>query len=292
MQHLYRSLMFVPANNTHLLDNASVKFNPDVFLFDVEDSVPPSEKQTARENIVKYVQEGKFDGKSIFPRINDRESGELLHDLLQLTIPGIEGFMYPKSTNGKDVYFIDKLLETIEYDKNIPIGTFKIIPLIETTGAIVNLKEICTASPRVVAIAFGCEDYVTDLHGEHDLGSQSIFAARSLIAITARACDVLPIDTVHVRVHDLEDLEKNCALGRAMGFEGMLALNPKELPIIHKYYTPSEEEYMEAKEMVRLQDEALAEGKGVAMMNGKFIGPPFLKRAKQIIEKHELVRED
>ena len=292
MKHLYRSLMFVPANNDHLMDNASFKFKPDVFLFDVEDSVPPFEKQKARENIIKYIQEGKFDGKSIYPRINDRESGELLHDLLQLTIPGIEGFMYPKSTTGEDVYFLDKLLETIEYDKNIPVGTFKIIPLIETTGSIVNLKAICTASPRVTAIAFGCEDYVTDLHGEHDIESQSIFTARSLIAITARDCGVLPIDTVHVRVHDLEDLDKNCALGRALGFEGMLALNPKELPIIHKYYTPSEEEYKEAKEMVRLQEEAIAEGKGVAMADGKFIGPPFLKRAKQIIEKYELVRED
>ena len=284
--------MFVPANNEHLMDNASFKFKPDIFLFDVEDSVPPTEKQAARENIVKYINAGKFDGKSVYPRINDRESGELLHDVYQLTIPGVEGFMYPKSTSGDDVYFIDKLLETIEYDKHIPIGTFKLIPLIETTGAIVNLKDICTASPRVVAIAFGCEDYVTDLHGLHDLESNSIFAARSSIAITARACGVLPIDTVHVRVHDLEDLEKNCELGRSLGFEGMLALNPKELPIIHKYYTPTKEEYEDAKEMCRLQDEAIAEGKGVVMKEGKFIGPPFLKRARQIIKKYELVRED
>lgn len=292
MDHLFRSLMFVPANNEHLMDNASFKFKPDIFLFDVEDSVPPTEKQAARENIVKYINAGKFDGKAVYPRINDRESGELLHDVYQLTIPGVEGFMYPKSTSGDDVYFIDKLLETIEYDKHIPVGTFKLIPLIETTGAVVNLKDICTASPRVVAIAFGCEDYVTDLHGIHDLGSNSIFAARSSIAITARACGVLPIDTVHVRVHDLEDLERNCELGRCLGFEGMLALNPKELPIIHKYYTPTKEEYEDAKEMCRLQDEAIAEGKGVVMKEGKFIGPPFLKRARQIIKKYELVRED
>lgn len=291
INHLYRSLMFIPSNNKHLLDNASTKFNPDVFLFDVEDSVPPTEKQMARDNIVRYVQEGKFEGKSIYPRINDRESGELLHDVYQLTIPGIEGFMYPKSNSGMDIYFIDKLLETIEYDKHIPVGTFKIIPLIETAGAIVNLKEICNASPRVTAVAFGCEDYVTDIHGKHDPESLAIFTARCSIAITARACGVLPIDTVHVRVHDLEDLEKNCELGRNLGFEGMLVLNPKELPIVHKYYTPTEQEVVEAREMVELVEAAATSGKGVAIKGNKFIGPPFLKRAKQIIAKYNLVKK-
>ncbi len=291
IRHLYRSLMFVPANNEHLLDNASTKFSPDVFLFDVEDSVPPTEKQTARENIVRYVQNGKFEGKFIYPRINDRESGELLHDVYQLTIPGIEGFMYPKSTSGMDIYFIDKLLETIEYDKHIPVGTFKIIPLIETAGAIMNLKEICSASSRVTAVAFGCEDYVTDICGKHDMESKAIFSARSMIAIVARACGILPIDTVHVRVHDLEDLEENCKLGRNLGFEGMLVLNPKELPIVHKYYTPTETEVAEAREMVELAETSAASGKGVAMKGNKFIGPPFLKRAKQIIAKYNLVEK-
>ena len=152
---LMRSLMFVPAHNQHLLDS-SLRRDADVLLLDIEDSVPQCDKQTARDNIkefAKHIAETKE--KVVFARVNDRESGELLRDLYQLTIPGITGFVYPKSTKGEDVYFVGKLLETIEYEKGLPIGTFKVIPLIETTGAVMHIMDICNACPnRVVAVAF------------------------------------------------------------------------------------------------------------------------------------------
>ena len=288
--YLMRSLMFVPAHNQKLLDS-SLRRDADVLLLDIEDSVPPVEKQTARNNILEFVKRPEAKGKVIFPRVNDRESGELLKDLYQLTIPGITGFMYPKSTKEEDVYFVGKLLETIEYEKGVPVGTFKLIPLIETAGAIVNIKEICTACTRVVAVAFGCEDYVTDLGGKHDPEGLSIFYARNAIVNSARAAGVIPIDTVHIKVHDLEDLEKNLILSKNLGFDGMLVLNPKELPLVNQYYSPSQEELSWAKEMVRLTEEAEADGKGVAVIDNKFIGPPMLKMAKSIINKHLLINK-
>ena len=285
---LMRSLMFVPAHNQKLLDS-SVRRDADVLLLDIEDSVPVYDKQLARDNIKTFVQRDDLNGKLIFPRVNDRESGELLKDLYQLTIPGITGFMYPKSTKEEDVYFVGKLLETIEYEKQIPVGTFKLIPLIETAGAIVNIKEICTACTRVIAVAFGCEDYVTDLRGKHDSEGQSIFYARNAIVNAARAAGILPIDTVHIKVHDLEDLEKNLILSKNLGFEGMLVLNPKELPLVNLYFSPSEEEVAWAEEMVSLAEQAVKEGQGVAVKDNKFIGPPMVKMAKKILLKRELI---
>ena len=287
--HLFRSLMFVPAHNERLMNSAS-RSSADVLLLDIEDSVQPVEnKQVARNNILKYIAEGKFEGRPLYPRINDRESGELLKDVYQLTVPGIEGFVYPKATCGQDIYFIGKLLETVEYEKKLPIGTFKLIPLIETAGAVMNIQEICKACTRVVAVAFGCEDFVTDLQGKHDLEGNSIFTARAMIAMGARACGVYPIDTVHIRVHDLEDLEKNLILSKKLGFEGMLVLNPKELPLVHQYYSPSDEEVAWAEEMITLSDAAFAEGKGVAVKDNKFIGPPMIKMAKKILLKKNLL---
>ena len=286
--YLMRSLMFVPAHNLKLLDS-SLRRDADVLLLDIEDSVPVVDKQTARDNIKEFVLRPEAQGKFVFPRVNDRESGELLKDLYQLTIPGISGFMYPKSTKEEDVYFVGKLLETIEYEKNIPVGTFKLIPLIETAGAIVNIKEICTACTRVIAVAFGCEDYVTDLGGKHDEQGMSIFYARNAIVNAARAAEILPIDIVHIKVHDLEDLEKNLILSKNLGFEGMLVLNPKELPLVNQYFSPSEEEVAWAKEMVQLTEEAKAEGKGVAVKDNKFIGPPMLKMAEKILYKNEII---
>lgn len=283
--------MFVPAHNEHLLQSAAHS-NADILLLDIEDSVQPLEnKQVARNNILRFIQEGSFKGRNLFPRINDRESGQLLKDVYQLAVEGVSGFMYPKARCGEDIYFIGKLLETIEYDKGFAPGTFKLIPLIETTGAVMNIQDICTASPRVIAVAFGCEDYVTDLEGKHDIEGQSIFFARNMIVNGAHNCGVAAIDTVHIRVHDLEDLEHNLILSKKLGFDGMLILNPKELPLCHRYYSPSPEEVEWALEMVQLSEEAIREGKGVAVKDNKFIGPPMVKMAKDILAKQALIDE-
>ena len=107
--------------------------------------------------------------------------------------------------------------------------------------------------------------------------------------MAARASNIIPIDTVHVRVNDLEDLEKNLKLSQKLGFEGMLVLNPKEIDLVHQYYSPSEKEIAEAKEMLLLSEEANKEGRGVAIMNGKFIGPPFLAKAKKTLFKANMI---
>ena len=139
--------MFVPGHNDRLLASAS-RSEADVLLLDIEDSVQPVDnKQVARDKIHQWVTEGKFNNHKVFPRVNDRESGQLLKDIYQLTIPGVHGFMYPKSKLGEDVYFIDKLLETIEYEKGFPIGTFKLIPLIETAAAVLNSAGAVATAP-------------------------------------------------------------------------------------------------------------------------------------------------
>jgi len=285
---LMRSLMFVPAHSDKLLLSAS-KSIADVLLLDIEDSVQPqSNKQVARDKVLEAMSNGLFKGRHVFTRINDRESGELLRDVTQLTVDGIDGFMYPKAKKGEDIYFFDKLLETVEFEKGFKKGTFKIIPLIETASAVLNVQEICTASDRVIAVAYGSEDFITDLEGIHDKEHISLFTPRAIIAMGARATGVIPIDTVHVRVKDLEDLEVNLQLSVKLGYEGMLVLNPMEIDLVHQYYSPSEEQVQHAKDILRLDIEAQKNGQGVAIINGKFIGPPFVSKAKKVLEKHNL----
>lgn len=108
-----------------------------------------------------------------------------------------------------------------------------------------------------------------------------------MIVNAARATGVIPIDTVHIKVHDLEDLEKNLKVAKNLGFEGMLILNPKELPLCHQYFSPSKEEVAWASEMVQLAEEAVKEGKGVAVKDNKFIGPPMVKMARNIMSQHD-----
>lgn len=283
--------MFVPGHNERLIMSAS-RSTADALILDIEDSVMPiSNKQLAREKVIEKVTSGLFKNFYVFPRINDRESGFLLKDVQALTIEGITGFVYPKAKRGEDIYFFDKLLETIEYEKGFPVGNFKIVPLIETSAAVLNAQDICLASNRVVAIAYGCEDFIADLEGIHDPDGKSLYVPRAMIAMAARATGVIPIDTVHINVHDLEGLEENVKIARILGFEGMLILHPKELEIAHKYFSLSEKEIEDAKTMLKLSEEAEKMNKGVAVLNGKFIGPPMVIAAKKILERTRLIEE-
>ncbi len=288
---LTRSLLYLPAHKEHLIENA-LKSGADMLALDLEDSCQPNEnKQLGRDTILRFLKDGLLEGHKVFPRVNDRESGELLKDVYQLSLPGISGFIYPKCTNGHDIYFIGKLLETIEYEKHIPVGYFKLIPLIETTGAVANINDVCEACPeRIIAVGFGAEDYMTDLGGRHVEGGKSIFSARAIIANAAKAHNIVPLDIVHMKVHDLEDLEREMNVARDLGYEGKMLVHPKEIPICHRIFSPSEEQVNWAEEIVALCDEAVKEGRGVAYKNNKFIGPPMLKMAQEIIRKNEHIK--
>ncbi len=102
---------------------------------------------------------------------------------------------------------------------------------------------------------------------------------------------VAPVDTVHIKVHDLADLEKNLKLAKILGYEGMLVLHPKEIELVHRYFSPTDQEITEAREMLKLAEEAGKEGKGVAVMNNKFVGPPMVLAAKTVLRKLDLIKD-
>lgn len=289
--YLLRSLLFAPGHNEKMLAKAAAS-SADALLPDLEDSVQPAaNKDVARKNINEMISAGRLTTLPVFPRVNDRESGHLLKDVGALTIAGVSGFVYPKAQTGQDIYFFAKLLDAIEYEKGFPVGQFKIIALIETTAAVLNARDICQASERVIGIAFGCEDFIADLQGVHDDHEDSLLTPRAMIAMAARASGVIPIDTVHIDVHDLVDLEQNLVVAKNLGFEGALALHPQEIPVLHKIFSPTEQEVKAAREILDLSEQAKKEGKGVVMMNGRFIGPPIVTAAKQVLRKHELIVE-
>ena len=289
--YLLRSLLFVPSNNKKLLTSA-VNSNADLLIPDLEDSVHKDvDKQAGRNLILQMLEKNEFKEKLVFPRVNDRESGNLLKDIYQLAVKGIHGFIYPKAKKAEDIYFIDKLLDTIEFEKKIEKGTFKLVPLIETTSAVLEAKKISKASKRVIAIAFGAEDFVADLEsGGSDDYNESLYVPRSIIAMAARSASIIPIDTVHIKVHDLEDLKKNLVISKKLGFEGMLILHPKEIELAHEYYSPNIKEIEHARKVIDLSEKASKKGISVTIMENEFIGPPFVKKAKKILQKYELIK--
>lgn len=282
--------MFVPGHNEKLIQSAS-NSDADVILLDVEDSVLPLEnKQIARDVIIKTIEKGTLSKFDVFVRVNEIESGYILKDILQLTVEGIEGFLLSKTNTQNDIIFLDKLLETIELEKGFPIGKFKIIPILETAASIINANEIAKASKRIISMGFGSEDFVSDIEGIRDFDTNvSINSPRTWVAMIARTHKLIPIDAAYIKVHDLIGLEEHLKIGRTLGYAGMWVLHPKQNELVNKYYSPTNEEIEEANEIMELAAEANKQNKGVAIINGKFIGPPLVVKAKNIIKKKKLI---
>jgi citrate lyase subunit beta/citryl-CoA lyase len=290
-EYLLRSLLFAPGHNVKML-TAAAAAGADAVAPDLEDSVAPAaNKAVARRTVRELAMAGRLGTQPLFPRVNDRESGELVADVTALTVAGVSGFVYPKAQSGEDIADFAALLETIEAEQRLAAGRFKVIALIETTAAVLSAREICRASDRVIAVGFGGEDFLVDLHGRHDAQEAALATPRALIAMAARASGVLPLDTVHTDVHDLDGLARKLSRARRLGFAGAMAMHPKELPVLHELFSPSADEVRAARAVLDLAVEAARQGAGVAVINGRFIGPPTVAAARQLLRKHALITD-
>lgn len=289
---LLRSMMFVPGHNEKLIESAA-KSIADALIFDLEDSVQPaSNKLIARNVIVKSSQDRKFDHFQKFVRLNEIDTEFFLQDVLTVTHANVDGFLLSKTNRKEDIQYLDNLLTSIEKERQIVVGKFKIIPILESALSIVNIHEIATCSNRIIALGFGSEDYVSDIQGVRDFGvNLSISFPRNLVPIVARAYGLEAIDAAYIKVHDLEGLEEHLKVGKTLGYGGMWVLHPKQNELVNEYFAPTEQEYRDAVEFLRLYEEAKKLNKGVAIIEGKFVGPPLITKSNDIISRYEMIQE-
>ena len=288
---ILRSLMFVPGHNEKLIDSAS-KSNADALLFDLEDSVQPSSnKAIARKLILKKLSENKLSHFKKFVRLNEIETEYFLQDVLQLSKAPIDGFLLSKTNTPQDVIYLDNLLTSIEKESGLKVGKLSIIPILESAKSIVNINEIAVCSNRIIALGFGSEDYVSDIQGVRDFDANlSIEYPRSLVPIVARAHGLEAIDAAYIKIHDIGGLQTHTQVGKTLGYSGMWVLHPKQNEIVNEAYSPTEDEYNKAKDFLRLYEEAKKINKGVAIIEGKFVGPPLITKSNDIINKTELIQ--
>ncbi len=289
---ILRSLMFVPGHNEKLIDSAARSY-ADMLLFDLEDSVqPPINKPKARKLIAEKIKDKKFDRYPKFVRLNEIETEFFLQDVLEMTKSKIDGFLLSKTNTKEDVIYLDNLLTSIEREQGLQDGTFSIIPILESAKSIVNINEIAVASSRIIALGFGSEDYVSDIQGVRDFETNySIEYPRCLVPIVARAHGLEAIDAAYIKVHDLDGLSTHLQMGKTLGYGGMWVLHPKQNELVNKVYSPTEQEYADSKEFLRLYEEAKRINKGVAIIEGKFVGPPLITKSNDIITRMELINK-
>ena len=281
-----RSLLFVPGNQARMLERAS-GLKPDAFIPDMEDSVPIDEKANAREVTASYLARLAASGSPVIPRVNALDTGLLDDDLKAVVGEHIFGVSVGKIDTPGDIATISAKLDALERGAGIAVGIVRLVPWIETAMAIVNLYEICRASPRIVGVAFGAEDFTNDMGIERTESEAETFFARNAISVAARAADVLALDTPYFSFRDPDGLRENARTARQYGFKGKFAIHPAQIDIINETFSPSAAEIEHARRVVEAFEEAARRGRGSTSLDGKVVDVPVVKRAQATLELAE-----
>lgn len=279
---MFRSLLFVPGNREEMLTKAA-GLPADVLVPDLEDSVPDGEKEHAREIVREVVKTLTQAGRTVIPRINALDTGLARDDLAAVVGPNVYGVTVGKVTSAWEIEQVSAILDGLEEQAGVEIGHTRLIPWLESAMAIVNAYQIASASPRIVAVAIGAEDFTNDMSVQRSDGGDEVRYARSVVAVAARAAGVIAIDTPYVNFRDAEGLEREVRSALPLGFKAKFAIHPAQLETINTLFSPSEEELEYARQVVAAFAEAEAEGRGSTSLDGKMIDIPVVKRARNLL---------
>jgi citrate lyase subunit beta/citryl-CoA lyase len=263
---------------------------PDILIPDMEDSVPAAEKATGRAAVQRFLPRfaRTVPHLKLLPRVNSLHSGLIEDDLSGLG-PEIYGISVGKVANAQEMREIDLLVSRLEKKNKIQEGRLRLIPWLETASGIANALQICQASSRIVAVAFGADDFLTDMgiQGSSDemAGTSALLThARAAIALAARASNTLALETPFVNFRSEEGLKRAATAAKRMGFHGMFAIHPNQVASINATFSPSEEEVKHAERVVAAYEEAQRQGKGSTSLDGKMIDAPVVKRAYALLQ--------
>ena len=281
MARLFRSLIFVPGNNPRFLEKAKT-LSADIVCFDLEDSVPDSEKKNAR-NLIKGALKTRSQYTSeIYVRTNSPTSGKIQDDLKEIVQKGIDGIVIPKVNNAIELKKIEKTLAILEKKQKLqPIG---LMPSIESAEGVANTHEIASASKRISAIVFGVFDFLNDMGIEYTKQPEGAKFARAKIPIEAKAVGVYALDAIWQDLKDEKGLIEDCKIGKSLGYVGKTIIHPDQILIIHKTFHPNKTELDWAEKVCNTYEKSTKKGKGATTVDGKMIDEVHYKRAKALFD--------
>ena len=281
MTQFFRSLIFVPGNNSRFLEKAK-KLEADIVCFDLEDSVPDIEKVNARKLIKNALKSRKLYKSSIFVRTNSPTSGKIPNDLKEVIQKGIDGIVIPKVNNVKELQKIVKILSVLE--KKQKLKPIQIIPSIESAGGVVNTYNIASFGKRIPAVVFGVFDLLNDLGVEYTKESEGEKYSRGKIPVDAHAAGIVAIDAIWQDLKDSKGFQKDCKTGRSLGYSGKSIIHPDQISVVHKSFYPNKTEILWAEKVCKVYSESTKKGKGATTVDGKMIDEVHFKQAQALLE--------
>jgi citrate lyase subunit beta/citryl-CoA lyase len=261
----------------------AIGLTPDAVVPDLEDSVPLGEKDAARNTVASFLPRLAKAATIIMPRVNAADTGLMEDDLAAVVGPYINGVTVGKVGGADDVRRIAKIVERVEMKAGLEAGKIKLVPWIETARGVVHAHEICSASPRVTAVAFGAEDYTNDMAIERTENGTELAYPRSVVCVAARATGVQALDTPYVAFSDPEGLRRDALIARRLGFGGKFAIHPSQIDIINDAFAPSEAQIEHARRIVAAFEEAERSGSASTSLDGKMIDVPVVRRARSLL---------
>jgi citrate lyase subunit beta/citryl-CoA lyase len=280
------SRLYLPGNSPSLMINAGIH-KPDGVILDLEDAVAPDKKDEARFLVRNALRGIDFYGAERMVRINQGERG--LEDLEYLVPHNVNLILLPKCEHPDQVHAVNRKIDEIVTSHESRVTSHEsrpavwIMPIIESALGVINAYAIASSAPNIVALAIGLEDYTADLGTRRTLEGNESYFARSMVVNAARAAGIQPIDSVFSDVGDMEGLYQNVLRSKALGFDGMGCIHPRQIRVIHEAFAPSAEEIDKARKIVFAFHKAQEQGLGVVAIGTKMIDPPVVKRALNTI---------
>ena len=279
---LLRSLIFVPGNRANMLERA-LDFEADIIMVDLEDSVPLAEKVNAREVAREWVPKLRESGQRVMVRLNALDTGLTRDELAGVISPHLYGVSVGKTESAWDLQEIERIIAPLEARAGLASGQIKIIPWIESAKAMVNVHAMASASPRIIAIAFGAEDYTNDMGIQRTDDGDEVYHARATVAIAARAAGVASLDSPYVAFRNPEGLRKDAGVARQLGYTGKFAIHPAQVEAINELFSPLTDDVAYARRVMDAWYEAEANGRGSLSLDGKMVDVPVVKRAQNLL---------
>lgn len=283
---LRRSMLFVPGNNPAIIRDVHI-YKPDAVMFDLEDAIAITEKDAARCLVHNMLKELRDYYKELnietVVRINGLDTEYGIKDLEAIVVAQPDVIRLPKTETPEDVYAVEREIERIEREAGMEVGTVKIMVAIESPLGAFNAYQIATASKRLIGMAIGGEDFVTNMKTNRSPEGSELFTARSMIVMAARAAGIAALDTVYSDVNNDEGFLREARLVKQMGFDGKSLIHPKQVELVHGVYTPSEKDIEKAYKIVVATEEAIRENKGVFTVDGKMVDKPIIDRANHVL---------
>lgn len=281
-----RTLLFVPGNRQKMLDKAW-SLPADALVLDLEDSVPSSEKASTRAHVRDWLtvmaQSGGLKDRKVFVRINSLASGLAREDLESVITHGIDGISQPKPASEQDVMEVAEIIQLLEEERGIEAGHIGLLPWVETASGLIHAYDIASASPRVVGISFGAEDFTLDTGIVRTDEGNELLYPRTMVVVAARAADVLAVDTPYNNFRDEDGLISEARRARSLGFDGKCLIHPDQIEPVNCIFRPSPEEVDHAIRVVAAFEAATTKGFASTSLDGRMIDAPIANRARKLL---------